>query len=341
MSDQTTTEPSTKISRIEDRLDRSTLAEVAATGGGVQFRTMTEVMEFAKLVSLSGVAVPPHLRGNPGACLAVCVQAMEWKMSPFAVANKSYVVSNYSKDGPIERLSYESQLIHAVIEARAPLQGRLRVDYEGDGDDRVCIVSGRFRGETEDHVLRSSPLGKRRPGRNDKGFIKGSPLWDSKPDLQQFYDTSRDWCRMFCPDVLMGIYAPDEFEEITPIEPKDVSPKLMERLPGAVDGASGFNADIVDQGLAEEVQATEGEKSGRKTKTKAAVKATPKSAAPPETAKEYIAYVEDYVATYDDPDALEARYGGENAMRDELTVRISDRNKLAKLIEERIIQLRK
>jgi len=131
MNDQTIAEPGTKLSRIEDKLDHATLAEVSVTGerGGITFRTMTEVMEFAKLMSLAGVAVPPHLRGNPGACLAICVQATEWQMSPFAVANKSYDVANYSKDGPIERLSYESQLLHAVLEARAPLQGRLRVEY--------------------------------------------------------------------------------------------------------------------------------------------------------------------------------------------------------------------
>lgn len=347
MNDQTTVaEPNTKLARIEDKLDRNTLSEVSATGGGVQFRTMTEVMEFAKLVSLSGVAVPPHLRGNPGACLAVCIQAMEWKMSPFAVANKSYVVANYSKDGPIERLSYESQLIHAVIEARAPLQARLRVEYEGEGDDRVCVVSGTFRGETVPHELRSSPLGKRRPGKNDKGYIKGSPLWETKPDLQQFYDTSRDWCRMYCPDVLMGIYAPDEFEEIEPIEPKVVSPNLMERLPGKIEGA-GFATDVVQNGLKEDKP-----KPPRKKKDDAPVETTAASppvettpaataeerpAAPmPTNLKTYRAWVVEWLPSFDASEDINDRWRAERKLRNACGLVSEDTAKIKELVDERI-----
>ena len=51
-------------------------------------------MTFAKLMALSHVAIPKHLRGNPGACLAVTIQAIEWRLSPYAVANKSYSVND-------------------------------------------------------------------------------------------------------------------------------------------------------------------------------------------------------------------------------------------------------
>ena len=58
MNDQTATDetkPTTKIARIEEKLDHGILADVAATSGGISFRTMTEIMEFAKLMSLAGV----------------------------------------------------------------------------------------------------------------------------------------------------------------------------------------------------------------------------------------------------------------------------------------------
>lgn len=341
MNEPTAIEAPSKISRIEEKLDRSTLSEVALSGagGGVQFRTMTEVMEFSKLMSLAGVAVPPHLRGNPGACLAVVIQATEWQMSPFAVANKSYVVENYAKGGNVERLSYESQLIHAVIEARAPLINRLRVEYEGEGDERVCIVSGTFRGETIPHSLKSSPLGKRRPGRNEKGYIKGSPLWDSKPDLQQFYDTSRDWCRMYCPDVLMGIYSRDEIEEhaIQPIDAIDKSPNLMERLPGKIEGA-GFATDVVDTGLAanankktnakkkvadkpepQEQQTQEAQVVDQvsKNKTQQPEDKPPASVPMPKNRKQYDAWVKDWITGFDNVDDINDRWRAERKLRNE------------------------
>ena len=354
MNDQTTVEPSTKLAKIEDKLDRSTLSEVAISGvgGSVKFRTMTEIMEFSKLMSLAGVAVPPHLRGNPGACLAICIQATEWEMSPFQVANKSYVVANYSKDGPIERLSYESQLLHAVIEARAPLVGRLRVEYEGEGDDRVCIVSGTFKGETEPHILKSPPLGKRKPGLNEKGYSKGSPLWYSKPDLQQFYDTSRDWARMWCPDVLMGLYTPDEIEEyaVQPIEPKDVSPNLMERLPGKIEGA-GFAEAVVDQGLAQQVESTK-TKTKQKGKGKAATEPktetepvqaenageTATKVLEPKTAAEYLVYCEAWIngITAQTAEMAESRYHSEQDLRDACGVPIKERKRLNDLVVDKI-----
>lgn len=342
MTDQTVAEPSTKIARIEDRLDRNTLSDVSATGGGVQFRTMTEVMEFSKLMSLAGVAVPPHLRGNPGTCLAVCIQAMEWRMSPFAVANKSYSVANKG----VERIAYESQLIHAVIEARAPIQERLRVSYEGEGDNRVCIVSGLFKGETEPRVLRSSTLGVRRPGKNESGQIKGSPLWATKPDVQQFYDTSRDWCRMYCPDVLMGIYSQDEFEEnaIAELEHKDVSPNLMDRLPGKIDGA-GFAHDVVQNGLDEKKPEKKPAKDEpdpvtEAAKTVEAAMEEPETLPLPKNLKEYTSWVDDWLGKYNDPDQISDRWRSERKLRNACGLVSDETAKIKAKVDAKLAKLK-
>ena len=55
---------------------------------------MLEVVEFAKTMVKADLALPKHMRGNVGACMAVAMQAMEWQMNPFAVANKSYAVND-------------------------------------------------------------------------------------------------------------------------------------------------------------------------------------------------------------------------------------------------------
>lgn len=222
------------IARIEERIDRvaAGAVEVSDALGGLRFQNMTEVMEFSKLLSVSDKAVPPHLRGNPGMCLAVCVQALEWRFSPFAVANKSYVVS--------DRIAYESQLVHAVIEQRAPITGRLRHRYEGEGDDRRCIVSAILRETGEPLEYISPPIGKITP--------KNSPLWKTKADLQLYYNTSRDFCRVYFPDVLLGVYSEDELRDhVGPENAKDVSdkPDVASRLKGGK--GRGFNKDHVDQ----------------------------------------------------------------------------------------------
>jgi hypothetical protein len=242
------------IARIEDRIDRvaaSTL-EVSDALGGLRFQNMVEVMEFAKCMAIAETAVPKHLRGNPGMCLAVCIQALEWRFSPFAVANKSYVVN--------DRIGYESQLVHAVIEQRAPIIGRLMHRFDGEGEDRRCIVTAKLRetGETLEYI--SPVFSKIQP--------KNSPLWKTKPDLQLYYNTSRDFCRAYFPDVLLGVYSAEELRDhVGPDNAKDVNdrPSVGQRL--KAKGNRGFNASHVERetrGVVEEPQ-TKGDASHSET----------------------------------------------------------------------------
>lgn len=211
----------TRSDQIEAKLDRTTANQISVGGGGLALRTMGECMEFAKLMALAKCAVPNHLRDNPGACLAVCVQAMEWSMSPFAVANKSYVVN--------DRLSFESQLIHAVIEMRSPISSRLRNSFSGEGATRKCKVWATPKGETEPLVFESSEFKDIQP--------KNSPLWKSKPDLQLYYNASRDWARMYFPDVILGVYAEDELEASPPVVTQSV--ERLESMLAADASANG------------------------------------------------------------------------------------------------------
>ncbi len=196
---------------IEQRLDKSAAGAIAMSRdqGGLRFANMLELMEFAKLMSIAGQAVPAHLRNNPGMCLAVCIQAAEWRMSPFAVANKSYVVG--------DRLAWESQLVHAVIEQRAPIVGRIRHHYEGAGDERRCVVSARIDGDSTPLEYRSPPISKITP--------KNSPLWKTKPDLQLYYNAVRDFIRAYFPDVLLGVYSEDELVTVD-VKPSEPVPSL-------------------------------------------------------------------------------------------------------------------
>lgn len=168
--------------------------KITPSAGGIAFASALEVIEFAKLMAMSDKAVPADFRANAGMCLAIVMQAVEWRMSPFQVANKAYVVN--------DRLAYESMLIHAVIEARAPLKERLDCTYSGDGLGRKVKIIGNFIDGTV-REYESPELSK---------IKKKSPLWVDDPDQQLFYYGSRSWARKWCPDVLLGIYSKEEME---------------------------------------------------------------------------------------------------------------------------------
>jgi hypothetical protein len=194
---------------------------VSSQAGGLALSNMGEAMEMAKLMALSQVAIPKHLRGNPGACLAVVIQAVEWRMSPYAVANKSYSVN--------DRLAYESQLVQAVILQRAPIRGRFKLKYAGEGSKRTCTVSATLiDGDTVDYT--SPEIGKIP--------VQNSPLWKADPDQQLFYYSGRALCRRHFPDVLLGVYAMDEIER-DPEEARDITPRprtLAGRLDALAQG---------------------------------------------------------------------------------------------------------
>ncbi|KRQ99247.1 recombinase RecT [Bradyrhizobium valentinum] len=220
-------------------------------GGGVDYANLRDMVDAAKLMATAGPMIPPHMQGNVGMCFANNLRAQELGISPLALANWSYVVEQWVNGQKVQRVAYESQFFHAIIEARAPITTRLQVGYEGSGDARRCRVWATFKGETEPRYfppLDADPdqftLGKLHPGHNEKGKVKGSPLWDKKPDLQLFYNMSRDWARMYCPDVIAGMYGRDEMEDagftVASDIAKDVSPKLSARLRGpSAEGFSG------------------------------------------------------------------------------------------------------
>jgi hypothetical protein len=236
-----------RVLAIESKIDqeKTALIKIDDKVGGISFKNVAEMMDFSRLMAVSDKAVPLYLRGNIGSCLAICVQADEWGFSPFALARMSYVVN--------DQIGYFAQLLHAVIERRAPLKQRLRFTYEGEGPERVCICTGHMKGEVDALEYRTPKFKDINP--------KNSPLWKNDPDQQQAYMAARAWCRRYCPDILLGAYGKDELEDsaIGADNAKDVTPKtnVLGRLSPAAAARAGFNADHVHQTLEQSAPATE------------------------------------------------------------------------------------
>jgi hypothetical protein len=209
-----------RVEEIERKIDREVAGAVALAShpsGAVTVapRNMAELFEFAKLMAVSGPCVRGAFRGNPGACLALAMQAFKWGADPFAVANKAYIVKNRGTGE--DQIAYEAQLIHAIVNTRAPLQRRLRTSYSGEGGKRSCTVSGLLIGEDEPFEYVSPKV--------DEIAVKNSPLWTADRDQQLHYYSTRAWARRWCPEILLGIYTPEETRgEIIDIEARDISP---------------------------------------------------------------------------------------------------------------------
>lgn len=183
---------------------------------------MGNMMEFARVMSSGVATVPKHLQKNTGDCLAVVMQAVQWGMSPFVVAQKTHLVNGV--------LGYEAQLVAAVVNSSGALNGRLKVNFIGPWDEfKKCnfpkemesqvgvSVYATLKGDTEPTALPAFYL--------SSITIRNSPLWKNAPDQQMTYLAQKRWTRMFCPEALLGVYTTDELQE------KDITPQFEQPAP--------------------------------------------------------------------------------------------------------------
>ncbi|HAF5524368.1 TPA: recombinase RecT, partial [Salmonella enterica] len=124
------------------------------------------------------------------------------------------------------------QLVNAVVNSMAPTKDRIHFEWFGTWENIV----GRF-------VEKTSTKGNKYivPGwslADEKGVgvrayatlkgeseprelilmlsqaqVRNSTLWASDPRQQLAYLAVKRWARLYCPDVILGVYTPDELEE--------------------------------------------------------------------------------------------------------------------------------
>lgn len=211
---------------------------LSLAGGRVIPETFGQLIEFAQMMCKADAAIPKYLRNNPGACMAIIQRSTAWAMDPFAVATKTYVVN--------EIVAYESQLIAAVVKRWAPVKEKVwNPIYSGEGAERKCTLEVHHLETGELYTYTSPIVGKpfdgstKEPPRDYVGiWPKNSPLWRYEPDQQLFYYSIRAMARRHWPEILLGVYDPDEaraMKNITPTEEKSSVVNYLNDEP-AVDG---------------------------------------------------------------------------------------------------------
>jgi hypothetical protein len=196
--------------------------------------SMERMMDTAKMMASAKVTIPVHLRNSPGDCMAVVIQALQWKMNPFAIAQKTHL----SQSGA---LGYEAQLINAVIVSCGAIKGQPEFEFVGDWSKILgkakemksdkggkyyvsdwkpsdeeglgVIVTATLRGEIDPRAV-TIMLAQCWP--------RFSTQWATDPQQQITYVAVRKFSRRYAPGAILGVYTPEELEEIPP--EKDVTP---------------------------------------------------------------------------------------------------------------------
>lgn len=185
---------------------------------------LQSLITFAKMMAESTISVPDHLRGKASDCLAIAMQAAQWGMNPFQVAQKTHIVSG--------KLGYEAQLVNAVVQASGQIRGGFKYEFTGEGPKLECRVGAVLRGESDvtwGEWLCISDV-----------TTKNSPLWKTNPKQQLAYLQTKNWSRLYCPGAILGIYSDDELIDANvPLPPgtrqmgaaEEVRPTTVAALP--------------------------------------------------------------------------------------------------------------
>jgi hypothetical protein len=155
---------------------------------------MAEAMQLANLMATAKL-VPVALQKSPADCLMVIQQAVRWGMDVFAVAQECSVIQG--------KLMHSGKLVAAVVNARGGLTQRLSFEYDGEGDKRRIIVSGHLKGEAEPRTVTVTLKEARTQNK----------VWQTQPDQQLMYHGTRVWARRHTPELMLGVYSPEEFDD--------------------------------------------------------------------------------------------------------------------------------
>lgn len=209
----------------------ATLPQTAAASTGTRMNALVpnniaEALQLADIMAKASL-MPDHLRNKPGDCLLVVMQAQRWGMDAVSVAQSTSVVHG--------KLCYEGKLVAAALYSMGAIEGRLKYEFSGTGENRTVKITGRPRGSGVEQVVEGT-VGN---------WKTGNEQWKKIPDDMLVYRGTRQWARRYAPEALLGVYTPDEFEDTQP-EPTrahviDVKPERPERQPYPTDA---FEANL-------------------------------------------------------------------------------------------------
>lgn len=204
MSNTETTEVQEYQSHAQVSADVLNSGKVSAFALITNEENMARVTKFAETMASSKVTVPKHLQGSPGDCAAIIIQAAQWGMNPYAVAQKTHLVNG--------TLGYEAQLVNAVLQSMGIIEGEFTYEYKGNAGSIECRVAATPRGRND--LLWSEWLNER------DVTTKNSPLWKTNPKQQMGYLQVKNWARKYYPGAILGVYTADELQDMAP---KDVN----------------------------------------------------------------------------------------------------------------------
>lgn len=168
-------------------------------------------MRNAEILASSDL-VPKQFKNNPPNCFIALGLAKRMDMNPFMVMQNIVIVNG--------KPSWPGQFIIATINASGRFDDILKYDVKGNGDTLECRAYAQRNGETLIGPTVTMAMAKA------EGWLsKDGSKWRTMPELMIQYRSATFFGRLYCPDLLNGMYSTEEVEDV------EGAPKTVRRSP--------------------------------------------------------------------------------------------------------------
>jgi hypothetical protein len=165
-----------------------------------------EVEQQLAQMYVQSTLIPQHFRGNIGNCVIAIDMAMRLQANPLMVMQNLYVVNGNP--------AWSSKFLISCINSCGRFTP-LRYEFYGkrDSEQYGCRAVAYERTDTE----RKNPLCDtwvtKEMARKEGWSTKGGSKWNSMPDQMLVYRAAAFWCRVYAPEITMGIMTKEEIED--------------------------------------------------------------------------------------------------------------------------------
>ena len=163
--------------------------------------------------------IPKEFQNNISNTLIAIDMSKRMNMPPMMVMQNIYIVHG--------KPSWSSTFVIAAINASNRYKTPLQFDLQGEGNNMSCVAYV----TTWDDVVIKGPKITMEMAKKEGWSTKAGSKWVTMPEVMIRYRSASFFGRLYCSDILMGVYSEDETNDMQKQKVSNSVPDTFSRKP--------------------------------------------------------------------------------------------------------------
>lgn len=190
--------------------------------------TFNNAMQIAKELSKSDM-IPAQYKNKPENCVIALELSNRLNASPFEIMQNTYIVKG--------KPSWSSQFIISRINSCSKFEGSLKFKFNEEQSLCRAYITEKSTGEKL-----VGPTISLKMAQAEGWITKDGSKWKTMPQVMLRYRAAAFFSRLYCPEIMFGMYTQDEVQDIKTTEE---TPEVIDIFPETQTEVE-VNEDAVD-----------------------------------------------------------------------------------------------